>query len=127
VRAALEAAVGLLAQTGERGPGTGLVLLALHAERRPDAGRDEVAITPSQLARLMGRNEPDPEHWVEIELVWGDGKPAAGERYRIMTPDGQEVRGTTDARGRARVDGIVRDGQCEVSFPDLYDEDWRHA
>lgn len=126
-REPLRAALDLLADTDGRDPGSGLLLLALPVARYRGAARDETPITPSQLARMMGRSEADDEHWVEIELLWVDGKPVAGERYRILTPDGQEVRGVTDARGRARVEGIVRDGQCQVSFPDLYEEDWRHA
>jgi hypothetical protein len=120
-------AIALLANTAARAVSAGLMLLRIQQLRHRDAGRNEPPLTPSQFARLAAADESEEDHWIEIELVWADGKPAGDELYLIVTPDGQEFRGITDARGRARVDGIARDGQCQVSFPDLYDEDWRHA
>lgn len=120
-------ASAMLADTDKRSFRDGLLLLRVQQLRHRAADRDEPPLTPSQFARLIAADQPEKDHWIEIELVWADGKPVADEFYLIVTPDGREIRGTTDAKGRARVDDIGRDGQCQVSFPDLYDEDWRHA
>jgi hypothetical protein len=61
--------------------------------------------------------------WIEVELVGEDGRPIAGERYRLVAPDGAVREGTLDDRGMARVEG-VRAGSCEVTFPDLDGEAW---
>ena len=62
--------------------------------------------------------EPEPEHWIEIELLDDEGKPIEGERYFVEMPDGSNLSGRTDSQGRARVDG-VDPGTARVSFPDL--------
>lgn len=62
--------------------------------------------------------EPEEEHWIEIELVDDEGKPLAGERYFVELPDGSSISGSTDSQGRARVEG-VDPGTAKVSFPDL--------
>ncbi|WP_164015646.1 hypothetical protein [Pyxidicoccus trucidator] len=62
-------------------------------------------------------------NWIEIELVGEDDLPIAGQRYRVVMPDGRVVEGTLDARGVARVEGTVA-GQCEVTFPGLDEEAW---
>jgi hypothetical protein len=61
--------------------------------------------------------------WVEIELVDEEGAGVEGQEYSIVTPDGQEKRGRTDAKGWARVEGIVA-GTCRISFPALDRTDW---
>ncbi|MBU0618148.1 MAG: hypothetical protein KKI02_10560, partial [Planctomycetes bacterium] len=71
--------------------------------------------------------EATPEEektWVEIVLVDEEGEPCAGERYRIVLPDGTIKEGTLDANGKARVSGIDP-GSCEVTFPRLDVESWR--
>lgn len=65
-----------------------------------------------------GTQEPEEEHWIEIELLDDDGKPVSGERYFVELPDGSQLSGRTDGQGRARVQG-VDPGTAKVSFPDL--------
>ncbi len=65
--------------------------------------------------------------WVEIELVDAGGKAVPNERYIIKLPSGRNVEGTTDSRGRAIVERIVKPGNCKISFPDLENEDWMAA
>lgn len=62
--------------------------------------------------------EPEPRHWLEIELLDDDGKPIAGERYFVELPDGSKLSGRTDSQGRARAED-VDPGTAKVSFPDL--------
>jgi type VI secretion system secreted protein VgrG len=61
--------------------------------------------------------------WIEIVLKDADDQPVAGERYRVITPDGKVREGHLGSDGRARVEGIVP-GECQVTFPDLDQDDW---
>jgi uncharacterized protein involved in type VI secretion and phage assembly len=62
--------------------------------------------------------------WVEIKLVDGDGKPVAGEPYRIELPDGEVRNGTLNSQGLARIEGIDP-GACKITFPKRDKRDWR--
>ena len=65
--------------------------------------------------------------WIEIELVGMDDSPIAGMPYEIVLPDGKTVdRGTTDAKGKARLTGIPS-GNCQISFPELDGAAWEDA
>jgi uncharacterized Zn-binding protein involved in type VI secretion len=90
----------------------------------PLAGQDAlsqaIGVGPSQ-------NSPtttDQKVWVEIELLDESGKPVPNEPYRIELPDGSVTEGSTDDRGRARVDGIDP-GNCKISFPSLDKRSWK--
>lgn len=61
--------------------------------------------------------------WIEIELVGEDDTGIADAAYLIVTADGKEFRGKTDANGLARPEGIVK-GVCKVGFPLLDQEAW---
>lgn len=56
--------------------------------------------------------------FIEIALVDDEGKPVKDGRYMLVTPDGNERQGKTDAKGVARIEGI-QEGICKVSFPSL--------
>lgn len=63
--------------------------------------------------------------WIEIKLVDQQGKPVAGEPYRVTLPDGTTVAdGTTDAQGMARVENLDP-GNCKVTFPNIDKDAWR--
>jgi hypothetical protein len=64
--------------------------------------------------------------WVAIELKDTDGKPVAGESYRLELPDGRVIEGTLDENGQAGVKGIDP-GPCRVCFPDLDASEWKPA
>jgi len=61
--------------------------------------------------------------WVEIELVDEEEQPVPGEKYEITLPDKTVAKGTLDAKGFARVDG-VDPGSCKVTFPELDKDAW---
>ena len=72
--------------------------------------------------------DPDkPPHYIEIVLVGEDGKPIAGEPYKITMPDQSVASGTTDGKGMARVDGIPDAGSCQITFPNRDQEAWAPA
>jgi type VI secretion system secreted protein VgrG len=59
----------------------------------------------------------DKKHYIAIQLHDDENLPVAGEPYEIILPDGSTVAsGTTDEKGKARVDNIDP-GQCRVRFP----------
>ncbi len=64
--------------------------------------------------------------WIEIELMDENGKPVAGQGYRITLPDGSVAAGTLDPDGFARVQGF-EPGSCKVTFPDLDQREWKKA
>jgi hypothetical protein len=53
---------------------------------------------------------------LEVELVDADGQPVVGEPVVAMLHDGTIRTVLTDARGRARFEGLVR-GAYRVCFP----------
>jgi hypothetical protein len=97
-----------------------LRLLPVFSFRSPDAGP---AMTPSQIRKLMQKDQPTKLHWIAIQLVDADGHPVADEPYIITTPDNLEMTGTTDEAGCARIDGIIA-GQCKVNFPNRDQDAW---
>ena len=62
-------------------------------------------------------------HWVEIMLVDESGQPLGGEPYEIKLADGTVSSGTTDEKGKARVDHIDP-GSVDISFPNLDKDAW---
>lgn len=84
------------------------------------------AVEVESLVAEEPTEEPPPPvetSWIEIELVDEADQPVAGERYELKLPDGKIRRGTLDANGLARVEGIPP-GQCEVCFPNLDAAAW---
>ncbi|MFN7993069.1 MAG: type VI secretion system tip protein VgrG [Bryobacteraceae bacterium] len=66
----------------------------------------------------------DKTHYIEIKLVDEDGKPVAGEPYKVTLADGTTVAdGTLDDKGFARVNNIDP-GTCTVTFPNRDKQDW---
>jgi type VI secretion system secreted protein VgrG len=64
------------------------------------------------------------KNWIEIELLDEGGRPVPGEPYKVTLPDGTTVAdGTTDDKGKARVDNIDP-GNCSVTFPNIDQDAW---
>jgi len=58
--------------------------------------------------------------WLEITLTGKDGKPAAGEKYRLRLPNGEIREGSLDGSGHAKIDKVYP-SQCQVEFPNMPD------
>ncbi|MDR0780525.1 MAG: type VI secretion system tip protein VgrG [Pseudomonadales bacterium] len=69
---------------------------------------------------------PEKKHYIEIELKDEQGKPVASQRAQIKLPNGMVLFRRSDKNGLIRVKGIDP-GSCEISFPDLDDNDWKEA
>lgn len=61
--------------------------------------------------------------WVGIELVDEAGQPLGGHPYRITLPDGSVKTGTTDAKGRAKVEQFAT-GPCTLTLDHLDEKSW---
>lgn len=57
--------------------------------------------------------------WVEVQLLDAEGKPAIGERYKVITPDGKVHEGKVG--GAPLMFAPIPDGNSQISFPDLYE------
>jgi phage protein D len=76
--------------------------------------------------QAAGPAQKDPKrHWLQIELVDGQGLPVPGATYVVKTASGQELLGTLDDNGKARLDGLDP-GSCVVKFPG-HNDSWRPA
>lgn len=53
----------------------------------------------------------------------GEDYPLAGEKYRVVLPEGSVREGTLEVDGVVRFEGIPR-GPCQVSFPELDQDAW---
>lgn len=62
--------------------------------------------------------------FIAISLRDARDRPAAGEPFQVLLPDGQPVTGRLDAAGRVRIEGIDP-GTCTVTFPELDRQDFR--
>jgi len=107
------------------------------AQSLAKASQDAAAIIPlaghDALSQAIGagpsQNLPGSTNkkvWIEIELLDEFGKPVPDESYRIELPDSTVTEGSTDDRGRARVDGIDP-GNCKISFPNLDRRSWKRV
>jgi hypothetical protein len=73
------------------------------------------------------KDDPKKDAWIEIEMVGEDGKPVAGEKYRVILPDGTTVdEGTLDEKGYVKISGF-EPGSCKISFPNLDAKAWDKA
>jgi hypothetical protein len=77
-------------------------------------------------ARKQAQAKPSETAWLELELVDDAGQPMAGQRYLVVTNDGEEIEGVLDSKGRAHLHGI-KPGNCSVSYPGLEPDSWRKA
>lgn len=77
-------------------------------------------VTPSTLLGPA----PEPQHWIEIEMLDDDDKPHKDEKYLLLGPDGSTVRsGFLDHKGCAREDGLEALAY-KISFPNLDKDVW---
>lgn len=66
----------------------------------------------------------DKTNWIGIRLKDRTGKAIPNRPYKIVLPGGEEVTGTLDDKGEAKVEKIDP-GTCKVYFPGL--ADWQKA
>ncbi len=94
------------------------VLAAAKARQDAIKARDDAMRAQKQASKQ--------KTWIGIRLRDQDGKPVPNERYRITLPDGTVQEGTLNDKGEANVYEIDP-GQCQVTFPDLHQKEWKPA
>jgi hypothetical protein len=57
------------------------------------------------------------QDWMELELEYEDGKPAAGLGYRIFFPNGEVRKGKLDSKGYAK-EKKIPPGKAEIALDD---------
>ncbi|MGE0711393.1 MAG: hypothetical protein AB7N76_30285 [Planctomycetota bacterium] len=89
----------------------------LVADARPDDGSGfECAVNAGHVLRRC--------HWIELRVEDDFGFPLADEPFRVEFSDGTQAReGRLDGEGQARVDGLLRDGPCVVTFPQRHQDE----
>ena len=91
--------------------------------------KQEAAASKRQSDRAMGSACEEctaKQHWLEVVLVGEDAAGISGAEYLVITPDGREHSGVTDAKGVGRLQNIPP-GQCRITFPKLDRDVWRAA
>lgn len=66
---------------------------------------------------------PQKKHFVAIQMLDEEGRPAAGEDFKLTLPDGTVQEGNLDQHGKARINGIDP-GSCKITFPNLDKDSW---
>lgn len=78
-------------------------------------------------AAVPVKDEPSrrilPTSWIEIKLLDAEGQPVPREKYRIKFPDGTVEEHRLNEFGEAEHYNI-REGTCEIFFPDLDRDSW---
>ena len=66
------------------------------------------------------------EAWLEIVLKDEAGNLVSGQKYEITLPNGNVAKGSTDSKGRAKVEGFVS-GECILKLPALHADAWQNS
>ena len=70
---------------------------------------------PAPLPPLEAELLPVLLGWIEVQLLDEAGDPVPDERWQIVCADGSMHQGSTDARGRVRLEGIAP-GICRLTW-----------
>lgn len=102
-------------------PGETAKLKAEQAQAKEGKYGSEKAVASKPGDRAK---DPANTHWIEIDLQFDDGTPAAGEAYKVTFSDGAIDSGTLDAKGHQRLDNIAAD-PVDITFPNLDKTAWK--
>lgn len=80
--------------------------------------------TPVAPTSDLDRASDPNATWIEITLVDSVGEPMMNEAYSVITPSGDQVDGSLDNQGFARLEGLTP-GACRVTFPRFDRRLWR--
>jgi hypothetical protein len=71
---------------------------------------------PGPAPKEVERNANEGKEWIEICLRNADGNPVPDARYRVTTPKGRLLTGTTPRSGKVTIRGLAK-GDCKVEWP----------
>jgi hypothetical protein len=98
-----------------------------------------LTIREQQMNALGGALKCDPvqncpkegkKDWIGVRVVDEDGKPVKDVKVRLKLTDGSVTTvdfasAKLEADGSYRTEKILDPGDCEISFPDLFDVEWK--
>lgn len=93
-----------------------------YGETKAPAFKPIKVMSEKKEAELAAAEQAVETTWVGIELVDELGDPVCGQKYSIELPDGTISVGTTDAEGKAKVDGFAV-GDCKLTL-ELNQQAW---
>lgn len=93
------------------------------AKKEKDQAKSESSKEEQSKKKSSEEEEEEEPHWIGILLKDEDGNPMPLEKYQVKLPDGKVVTGRLDKDGKARIDGIPKGGQCEVTFPRIHEKE----
>jgi hypothetical protein len=64
------------------------------------------------------------KHWFGVRVVDEKGKVVPGVKVKLKLTDGSTPVITIDKTGTHKTATTLDPGNCEVSFPDLFDAEW---
>ncbi len=67
----------------------------------------------------------DKKHWFGVRVVDKKGKVVPGVKVKLKLTDGTTPVITIDKTGAYKTTKCLNPGNCEVSFPDLFDVEWK--
>ena len=96
--------------------------MRVYEQRRPAV--HNLPLEAAELTDLLADAGPEPEpHWIEVRLVDEHDEPWPAEPYRVLLSDRNELEGSLDSSGTARIPS-ARGGPCEWFFPSLPPDGW---
>jgi type VI secretion system secreted protein VgrG len=114
--APLEPGTTALPKVMSGGGGAAAALAAASSQAPP--------VDSAQKHKPESEENKEKKNWVEVHLVDESGADVPNETVRITLPDGTVAEGTTNEKGKYRVDGIDP-GNCTVTFPNLDQDAWK--
>ncbi|HSD40074.1 MAG TPA: type VI secretion system Vgr family protein [Rhodocyclaceae bacterium] len=111
-------------------PGNFTVKAGSHAMAGGASGAAEFPVLPSGAMSASApsalQDEPAEPNWIEVDHRDPEGKPMAGQKYKIYFAGGAVIPGTLDGKGHARHEGVPPKGirvEYEPREPDP-EEPW---
>jgi uncharacterized Zn-binding protein involved in type VI secretion len=91
-----------------------------HGDARTAANTAQVPVAADAGIAYMSDTAAllNEDHWIEFQLIDGQGCPIPHQSYVVFDPSGAEFFGHLDEQGFARVEPI-KAGQCKITFPEL--------
>jgi hypothetical protein len=65
------------------------------------------------------------KHWIGVRVVDDQGKPVPGVKVKLKLNDGTTPDITVGKTGSYTTPKNLDTGNCEVSFPELFDVEWK--
>lgn len=78
----------------------------------------------AQTHKKDSEENKEKKNWIEVHLVDEAGADVPNEAVKITLTDGTIAEGTTNEKGKFRVDNIDP-GNCQVTFPNLDQDAWK--